>query len=350
MKELFISIREKIIEKTKQIKSDKDLVSKIYIISLAAALLVLAVAIRGPEQKGHVVTDESGKATYIERYTLNSGESYDFTVLIGEGAEALSKEVNIAVQAVKKDANTESIVEEPSREAQVDAALDSVVNDIEYSKSKRIQLPESLSDGTKISWMPLIKKDYSLLYLIPAVYIGLIVFVIRSSKETEKSTELACKSSIMRSLPRFCNQLFLMMNAGLILSDAFEKISSSYASRLPEGEEESIDNSKYFEKELAKMHEKDPDHRMSTASMINEFAVKNDIKEMIRIATILTENEKRGSDVIESLSRESRYLWDERKIVARESGKMIDSKMSFPLGILLILLIVITMAPAMLSM
>ena len=89
---------------------------------------------------------------------------------------------------------------------------------------------------------------------------------------------------------------------------------------------------------------------MSTASILNEFAVKNDVKELIRIATILTENEKRGSDVIESLSRESRYLWDERKTVARERGKMIDTKMSYPLGILLILLIIITMAPAMLSM
>ena len=47
---------------------------------------------------------------------------------------------------------------------------------------------------------------------------------------------------------------------------------------------------------------------------------------------------------------ESKYLWDERKIVARESGKMIDTKMSWPLGLLLILLIVITMAPALLSM
>ena len=89
---------------------------------------------------------------------------------------------------------------------------------------------------------------------------------------------------------------------------------------------------------------------ITAASLLNEFAIKNDVKEMIRIATILTENEKRGSDVIESLSRESRYLWDERKIVARESGKMIDTKMAYPLGILLILLIVITMAPAMLSM
>ena len=89
---------------------------------------------------------------------------------------------------------------------------------------------------------------------------------------------------------------------------------------------------------------------MGIVRLFRDYAAKHNVKEMIRIATILTENEKRGSDVIESLSRESKYLWDERKIVARESGKMIDTKMSWPLGLLLILLIVITMAPALLSM
>ena len=84
--------------------------------------------------------------------------------------------------------------------------------------------------------------------------------------------------------------------------------------------------------------------------VINEYAVKHDVKELIRIAAILRENEKRGSDVIESLARESRYLWDERKIIARESGKAIDTKMSYPLGLLLIVLIVITIAPALLNM
>ncbi|MBR3126406.1 MAG: type II secretion system F family protein, partial [Mogibacterium sp.] len=82
---------------------------------------------------------------------------------------------------------------------------------------------------------------------------------------------------------------------------------------------------------------------------INEYAVRHDVKEMIRIAAILTENERRGSDVVESLERESRYLWEERKTVARECGKAIDTKMSYPLGLLLIVLIVITMAPALMN-
>ena len=105
-----------------------------------------------------------------------------------------------------------------------------------------------------------------------------------------------------------------------------------------------------FERELSELCAESDGHRISTATLISEYASRHNVKEMVRIATILTENERRGSDVIESLSRESKYLWDDRKIIARESGKMIDMKMSWPLGMLLILLIVITMAPALLSM
>ena len=349
MKEAARNITNRIRETIKAVREDSEMMSRIYLITLGTALIVLAVAIRGPEQKGNIVTDREGRATEIQRHSLDTSERYDFDVAIREGGETIVREVNLTIQAVKNDSGSAVLDTEMSREAEIEAALDSAISDMEYSKEKKIALPTELSDGTEISWMPLVKKDYSVFLLVPAIYIGLLIFVIRSAGEKEGAAEKARRQSILRGLPRFCNQLFLMMNAGMILSDAFERITNAYASRTDTGEDDGTER-RYFERELAELNNKNRDKRESTAGMLNEFAVKNDVKEMIRIATILTENEKRGSDVIESLSRESRYLWDERKIVARESGKMIDTKMSYPLGILLILLIVITMAPAMLSM
>lgn len=346
MKELYNSAIKRINDEISKIRKDKAMMNRIYIITFGTALLILAAAINGPEEKGRILTDEKGHAVSIERKSTEKSESYDFEVIISEGGKSLVREVSIRLQAAGMGRDKDALLGEQSREDELDLALSSLVNEIEHSGSRKVSLPGRLRDGTKINWRNLSKKDYSALLLIPLIYIGLIVFVIRSGKDTEKEADSKKRMSIMRSLPRFCNQLFLMMNAGMILSDAFETISASYAQRTGEDE----DSTGYFEKEIAALRRKDPDRRMSTAGLINEFAVKNDVKEMIRIATILTENEKRGSDVIESLSRESRYLWDERKTVARESGKMIDTKMAYPLGILLILLIVITMAPAMLSM
>ena len=339
-------MKERIKEEIALIREDNKLKSRLFVITLAAALLILAVCIRGPEQLGRVISDKDGKAVRIERHSTNTSESYDFVVLIEEGEETISKDVNLTIQAIRKESGGLGLTEEPSRDDEIEAGLSGIINEIEYSRSKKIKLPDSLNDGTPLTWKANIKRDYSYLILIPAIYVAMIVFVIRASKTNDKEEDAKRRRSILRSLPRFCNQLFLMMNAGMILSDAFENISCSYADRIASNE----DNAGYFEREIAEIYRNDPDHRRSTAGIINEFAIKNDVKEMIRIATILTENEKRGSDVIESLSRESKYLWDERKTVARESGKIIDTKMSYPLGILLILLIVITMAPAMLSM
>ena len=351
MKDVLRIIRDRIKSELAKIRADKDMMSKIYLISLGTALIILAIAVKGPEQKGRIVTDNKGRATEIDRYSMDSSETYDFEVEISEGRNTIVKEVNLTIQAVRKESDSSLLDTNMSREEELEAALESAISDIQYSKNKKISLPAELSDGSKISWTPLIRKDYSTFLLVPLIYICLLVFVIRSSGEKEGAAEAARRQSIVRGLPRFCNQLFLMMNAGMILSDAFEKITAAYKSRSDEdASDEKESGLKYFERELVAMNRKNKDKRDSTAAILNEFAVKNDVKEMIRIATILNENEKRGSDVIESLSRESRYLWDERKIVARESGKMIDTKMSYPLGILLILLIVITMAPAMLSM
>ena len=337
-----------IFDETKRIKSDKEMMNRIYMITLGITLLILVLVLKGPDEKGQIISDSSGNAVSIKRYTTEKSESYNLVAEIKKGSEIIARDVNLRIQAVKEGSGADALSEETDGNAEMEMALDSALNDIEYSKSKTIRLPVELSDGSSVKWKAGDKKEYTLYFLIPFIYIALIIFVVRAPKDKLKTEIERKKQSILRGLPRFCNQLFLMMNAGLILSDAFEKITDSYALRLDADDEEKEDD--YFESELVRLRRDDPSHRASTASLIHEFAVNNDVKEMIRIATILTENEKRGSDVIESLSRESRYLWDERKIVAREKGKMIDSKMSYPLGILLILLIVITMAPAMLSM
>ena len=328
--------------KYRKIRNDKKLMSGIYAVTLVTALLVLALVIRGPEESGRLIADGSGNITGISRKNTDRTEKYDLGLRIKEGGEVIERDVTLTLQADRKDGSVIGVSGKDEREASVEAGINSVISEIEYSKGSRIELPGSLPDGTEISWHASGKKDNSMILIIAAVYAGLIVLMIAGQGGKDKTAD-QMRKSILRGLPRFCNQLFLMMNAGLILSDAFDTITGSYA--MYDEKELSV-----FEKELAALGEATDGHRRSTAEVINEFAVKHDVKELIRIASILTENEKRRSDVIESLAGESRYLWDERKTVARESGKMIDTKMAYPLGLLLILLIVITMAPALLGM
>ncbi len=328
--------------KYKELIYNKKLMSGIYAVTLVTALLILALVIRGPEESGKLIVNSSGDVTGINRNSLKRSERYDLYVAIKDEEETIQRDVTLVLKPQADGSGDKLISAEDTRKAEIEAELDSLISEIEYSKQKRITLPSELPDGTPVRWNGAERKAGPAAVMIPLIYAALIlIMAVDAAKEDKTAAEE--RRAILRGLPRFCNQLFLMMNAGLILSDAFDTVTGSYNGRSEEGL-----NS--FERDLAGLREATCGHRISTAHVINEYAVKHDVKELIRIAAILSENEKRGSDVIESLERESRYLWDERKIVARENGKAIDTRMSYPLGLLLIVLIVITIAPALLNM
>ena len=336
---------EKIRETIHELRNDPRILKQIYAVTLAAALLVLVLVVRGPEEQGNLVADRNGNLISISRHSLDSAETYDVTVSVGSGSDAVRKDVTIALRSLSSpEPSVPDMADRKDfRAAEIDAEIDRMLTELEYSEDESVMLPSALSDGTPVKWSARKQEDRTGLVLIPFMYIAVVLAVIKSGIDRHSDGEALARKEIMKGLPRFCNQLFLMMNAGMILSDAVERICESYSGY-------GKDNMSVFERELTEIISENDGHRISTATLITEFASRHNVKELVRIATILTENERRGSDVIESLSRESQYLWDDRKIVARECGRMIDMKMSWPLGMLLILLIVITMAPALLNM
>lgn len=335
----------KIVNTARELLKDRKFTRTFYFITLAAALLILVLVIKGPEQKGSLLSDESGNIVGIKRRSMTTSERYDVKLKVQDEEEVNTRDLTITLRAIEnikeedQDQETKDVI---SRDAEISAEIDNMLSELEYSDETVIKLPAELPDGTPVTWSAGKETDRSGIAVIPVIYFVLVVILIKSRLDSGKDEESAVRKEIMRSLPRFCNQLFLMMNAGMILSDAFERICLSYSSY---GE----DNMNTFERDLTDICSQNADHRVSTASLISEYASRHNVKELVRIAAILTENEKRGSDVVENLSRESRFLWDERKIIARESGKMIDTRMSWPLALLLMILIVITMAPALMN-
>ena len=336
---------ERALKVFKKIIRDPVITRRLYAVTFAAALFILVLTVKGPEEQGRLVTDSGGNVIGIERHSVSSQEQYDVTILVDDGGKLIQRDVTITLRASADEGREDSVLgaKKENREAAIDGEIDRMLTEIEFTEGESVELPGRLSDGTQVTWKARKQEDRSGLILIPFMYIALVLVIIKSGLDADSDGEAKARREIMRGLPRFCNQLFLMMNAGMILSDAFERICESYM-------EYGRENMSVFERELTEICEENRDHRVSTASLINSYAAKHNVKELVRIATILTENERRGSDVIESLSRESKYLWDDRQIIARESGRMIDTKMSWPLALLLILLIVITVAPAMLNM
>lgn len=144
------------------------------------------------------------------------------------------------------------------------------------------------------------------------------------------------------SLPGFINQLLLLMNSGVILQDAFCRIADGYG-QLPEARQN------YFTREIYNIYQSAAETGESVIPGFYRFGRFSGVKELTRVSNILMENRDKGTDLWEKLAEQSEALWAERKRLALERIRLAESKMSFPLGLLLLALIIITAAPAMMQ-
>ena len=144
------------------------------------------------------------------------------------------------------------------------------------------------------------------------------------------------------TLPAFINQLLLLMDSGLILTDAFKRIAVEYE-RLPP------DRKNYFTEAVSDIYRSSVSTGSNVINGFYAFSGGENVKELIRTANFLYENRNRGTEVWDRLSELSEDLWEERKRLCMEKIKLSETRMSFPLGIMLIALILITSAPALMQ-
>lgn len=317
---------------------DSKLRKQIIQISIATIILFVIFLIK-PQINGKYIVNEQGELLGIEQKNNDEYTEYNLIANISKDNDSFKQNVKIHRQ---KNRNIKRENKEKNFKAEMSANLDYAIDKLEESSGNRIMLPLRLEDGSSVRWEK--SKDFKNdLVIIPIIYFFLILSIVISKYDAIKKKENTRKEEILKYLPRFTNQLLLMMSSGVILNDAFKKICDGYNMCRK-------DKLGILEKSIIEITESAKITNQSIALLFTDIAKKYSVKELIRISTVLAENEKRGSNVQEKLERESMYLWDMRKSIARERGKLIDTKMTYPLGMLLVLLIVITMAPAMMIM
>ncbi len=125
----------------------------------------------------------------------------------------------------------------------------------------------------------------------------------------------------------------MLLNAGMVLSQAVEKAA------------EDADAS-YFYDELLRIIDRVNSLNTSLTDEIREFARQSGIRELLRISNIITENIDKGSELVSKLEQESELMWHMSKKRTEEKGRLAESKMTFPMALMLLSLIMITAAPA----
>lgn len=156
-------------------------------------------------------------------------------------------------------------------------------------------------------------------------------------KRMLKKQKQAERQNVTEELPDFTNRLVLLLNAGLVLTSAAAKIT----------DEEERDC--YFYRELKNINERVMNVNSSFVTEFREFAKRSGVRELLRLSNIITDNINKGADLISKLEQESAFMWHMSKKQVEERGRIAESKLTFPMALMLIALVMITAAPAFMS-
>ena len=180
--------------------------------------------------------------------------------------------------------------------------------------------------------------DYSNGLLLSAIaaaaFFGVPYMVDSSLKEQIEKRRRA----IRMEFPEFINKLTLLVNAGMTISKAWEKI-------INENKKEHV---LYDEMRYALMEIK---AGKAEATAYEEFARRCRVKEVTKFVSVIVMNLKRGgAEVVPVLREQGNECWEMRKNAAKQMGEEPSTKILIPLMIMFLGIVIIVSTPAVLSM
>jgi tight adherence protein C len=142
---------------------------------------------------------------------------------------------------------------------------------------------------------------------------------------------------LQKEFPEFINKLTLLVNAGMTISKAWEKIVVDNKKNTP------LYNEMHYA--LGEIRAGKPE-----AIAYEEFGRRCKIKEIIRFVSVIVLNLKKGgADVVPVLKVQAMECWEMRKNVAKRLGEEAATKILIPLMIMFVGILIIVATPAIMS-
>lgn len=171
------------------------------------------------------------------------------------------------------------------------------------------------------------------------VFCVLILFGIYLYCDNEISKKLKARNlEIQIDFPIFLNKLTLLINAGMTMSKAMEKIAC----------ENMKESALYIELEKTVFEIKSG---KSELRAYEDFAKRCRTNEVTKFISVVLQNLKKGSFEVTSILRvQSASCWETRKNVAKKLGEEASTKLLLPMMIIFLAILIIVITPAILSM
>lgn len=321
----------------------RNLIIKAVLVMLVAVFVICNDMAAHKNAYGNLILDKNGVIMGVERPDSEDGE-YSFStkvkIISDEGEKEEEYYITIEPAGDVDEAGSEDIFPEQSEEDTTDKELKALISGINKDTSEQVVfLPDSLENGDKLVWTTADDTDV-FVYVIGFTAAILLLYKSRFSKV--KREEKKARESIVKELPEYINRLVLLLNAGIVLSTAFMKIAEDTG-------EKKIKRS-YFYRRMANIASLVKETNASFHQELYGFAKNSGVKELMRITNIMMDNISKGDDLADKLRRENELLWFARKQQAEEKGRIAETKMTMPLMIMLLVLIMVSIAPALMEM
>ena len=146
------------------------------------------------------------------------------------------------------------------------------------------------------------------------------------------------KIEMMLDFPEFLVKLTLLINAGMTVTKAWEKVT------------EGSDKSRALGREL-EMAAIEIKSGKSEFRAYEDFAKRCRMQEVTRVVSVLLQNIKKGNAELVSILRiHANECWEMRKNAAKKLGEEASSKMLLPMAIMLVSILLIVTTPAILAL
>ncbi|MEA4922807.1 MAG: type II secretion system F family protein [Eubacteriaceae bacterium] len=325
-------------------REQKKIVNRyLTVLILFAAVLAFSIvssAEGGPDMK----TGDDGLMISVDRPAENeSTASIDARVWAVSKSGTINRDKQILIQPVGENikAEEDGLLKSESESDKLDRKISTAVRSLnDNTEKKTVVLPSVLDDGTKLYWKKEDKNNYPMIFIAGIL---LLYMVYKSRYDNVKKEEKAAGENVIREMPGFINKLVLLLDAGIVFNTAFEKIMADKASS-------GHDSENYFYDQMKDIYNRSRETNSPVHIEMAALAKRSGVREMMRMTGIITDNINKGTDLSEKLKREGEVLWFARKKQSEEKGRLAETKLTLPLVILLLVLVMITVAPALMDM
>ena len=235
-----------------------------------------------------------------------------------------------------------AVLSEENYSAYFDRFLEGLTDDVNSDGEKvTVALPEKTAGGQTIFWK---KKADSTPLILSVICIGGVFFLRSKRKSDLKNAEAERRDSIKMEFPYFLDKLVMLLSAGLILRESVERIAEDYRKHTDEK------HKKVLYEEVWTTVKTMRETNSSLSSELLRLSERLGVREFARLSVILRDSLESGMELAAKLSHESDLMWTERRSAVQKLGRTADTRLVFPLVIVLLVLIIIVMAPAVMQM